>query len=77
MFDRWGRGIYRARRLTLVIAVLFAIAGGAGGTGVFSRLDARQPRTRPGRPGQAESIGHRRVRQPQGRARAWGGTGWL
>ena len=29
MFEAWGRGLYRARRLTLVIAVVFALAAGA------------------------------------------------
>jgi uncharacterized membrane protein YdfJ with MMPL/SSD domain len=38
MFEAWGRGLYRARRLTLVIAVVFALAAGAWGTGVFSKL---------------------------------------
>jgi hypothetical protein len=48
MFDRWGRGIYRARRLTLVLGLLFAIAGGVWGTGVFSRLATSSSFTPPG-----------------------------
>src|SRR6516165_7989293 len=40
MFEAWGRGLYRARRLTLVIAVVFALAAGAWGTSVFGRNDA-------------------------------------
>jgi RND superfamily putative drug exporter len=38
MFEAWGRGLYRARRLTLVIGVLFAVAAGVWGTGVFGKL---------------------------------------
>jgi trehalose monomycolate/heme transporter len=38
MFEAWGRGLYRARRLTLVIGILFAIAAGVWGTGVFGKL---------------------------------------
>jgi uncharacterized membrane protein YdfJ with MMPL/SSD domain len=40
MFEAWGRWLYRARRLTLVIALLFAAAAGAWGTGVFGKLDS-------------------------------------
>ena len=38
MFETWGRGLYRARKWTLVIAVLFAVAAGVWGTGVFSKI---------------------------------------
>jgi uncharacterized membrane protein YdfJ with MMPL/SSD domain len=55
MFDRRGRGIYRLRRLVLVIAVLFAIAGGVWGTGVFSRLDSSSSFTPPGSQSSEES----------------------
>jgi RND superfamily putative drug exporter len=40
MFEAWGRSLYRARRLTLVAALLFAVAAGVWGTGVFSKLDS-------------------------------------
>ena len=40
MFEAWGRWLYRARRLTLVIALLFAVAAGVWGTGVFGKLDS-------------------------------------
>jgi uncharacterized membrane protein YdfJ with MMPL/SSD domain len=47
MFEAWGRGLYRARRLTLVIAVVFALAAGAWGTGVFSKLTSGNTFTPP------------------------------
>jgi trehalose monomycolate/heme transporter len=47
MFEAWGRGLYRARRLTLVIAVAFAIAAGVWGTGVFSKLNSGNTFTPP------------------------------
>jgi len=47
MFEAWGRGLYRARRLTLVIAVLFAVAAGVWGTGVFSKLTSGNSFTPP------------------------------
>ena len=40
MFEAWGRGLYRARRLTLVIALLFAVGAGVWGTGVFGKLNS-------------------------------------
>ena len=48
MFEAWGRGLYRARRLTLVIGVLFAVAAGVWGTGVFSKLTSGNTFTPPG-----------------------------
>ena len=47
MFESWGRVLYRGRRLTLVLAVLFAIAAGAWGTGVFGKLDSGNTFTPP------------------------------
>jgi trehalose monomycolate/heme transporter len=40
MFESWGRSLYRARRLTIVAALLFAVAAGVWGTGVFGKLDS-------------------------------------
>jgi trehalose monomycolate/heme transporter len=40
MFEAWGRGLYRARRLTLVGAVVFAVAAAVWGFGVFSKLSS-------------------------------------
>jgi trehalose monomycolate/heme transporter len=40
MFEAWGRGLYRARRLTLLIALLFAVGAGVWGTGVFGKLNS-------------------------------------
>ena len=55
MFEAWGRGLYRARRLTLVIAVLFAVAAGVWGTGVFSKLTSGNTFTPPNSQSNAES----------------------
>jgi uncharacterized membrane protein YdfJ with MMPL/SSD domain len=55
MFEAWGRGLYRARRLTLVIAVLFAVAAGIWGTGVFAKLTAGNTFTPPGSQSNQES----------------------
>jgi trehalose monomycolate/heme transporter len=55
MFEAWGRGLYRARRLTLVIAVLFAVAAGIWGTGVFARLTSGDTFTPPGSQSNRES----------------------
>ena len=55
MFEAWGRGLYRARRLILVIAVLFAVAAGVWGTGVFGKLTAGNSFTPPASQSNAES----------------------
>ena len=55
MFEAWGRGLYRARRLTLVIAVLFAVAAGVWGTGVFSKLTSGNSFTPPASQSNSES----------------------
>src|ERR1700684_3204994 len=38
MFERWGRVIYRRRRLVLVITLIVVAFAGAWGTGVFRSL---------------------------------------
>ena len=55
MFEAWGRGLYRARRLTLVVAVLFAIAAGVWGTGVISKLSSGNTFTPPSSQSNIES----------------------
>src|SRR3984885_2497109 len=55
MFEAWGAGLYRARRLTLVIALLFAVGAGVWGTGVFGRLDSGNTFTPPNSQSNAES----------------------
>jgi trehalose monomycolate/heme transporter len=40
MFDRWGRLVYRRRRLVLVIALIAVAFAAAWGTGVFGRLQS-------------------------------------
>ena len=56
MFEAWGRGLYRARRLTLVLAVLFAVAAGVWGTGVFSKLTSGNTFTPPNSESNRESA---------------------
>ena len=56
MFEAWGRRIYRARRLTLIASLLFAIAAGVWGTGVFGRLTAGNTFTPPGSQSSVESA---------------------
>ena len=55
MFEAWGRGLYRARRLTLVIALLFAVGAGVWGTGVFGKLDSGNTFTPPNSQSSVES----------------------
>src|SRR5215469_2009035 len=55
MFEAWGRGLYRARRLTVVVAVLFAVAAGVWGTGVFSKLNSGDTFTPPNSQSNQES----------------------
>jgi RND superfamily putative drug exporter len=40
MFETWGRGVYRRRRLVLVIATLGVVFAAVWGTGVFARLQS-------------------------------------
>jgi RND superfamily putative drug exporter len=56
MFETWGRSLYRARRLTLVAALLFAVAAGVWGTGVFSRLNSGDTFTPPNSQSSAEAA---------------------
>jgi uncharacterized membrane protein YdfJ with MMPL/SSD domain len=56
MFEAWGRGLYRARRLTLVIAAAFAVAAGVWGTGVFGKLTSGNTFTPPGSQSNSESA---------------------
>jgi uncharacterized membrane protein YdfJ with MMPL/SSD domain len=56
MFEAWGRGLYRARRLALVLAVLFAVAAGIWGTGVFGKLTSGNTFTPPGSESSRESA---------------------
>src|SRR5580704_7527838 len=56
MFEAWGRGLYRARRLTLVLAILFAVAAGVWGTGVFSKLTSGNTFTPPSSESNRESA---------------------
>jgi trehalose monomycolate/heme transporter len=55
MFEAWGRRLYRARRLTLVIALLFAVAAGVWGTGVFGKLNSGNTFTPPSSQSNVES----------------------
>jgi len=56
MFETWGRGLYGARRLTLVIAVLFAVGAGIWGTGVFGKLTSGNTFTPPDSQSNRESA---------------------
>jgi RND superfamily putative drug exporter len=55
MFEAWGRGLYRARRLTLTIALLFAVGAGIWGTGVFGKLNSGNTFTPPNSQSNVES----------------------
>jgi RND superfamily putative drug exporter len=55
MFETWGRGLYRTRRLTLGIAVLFVVVAGVWGTGVFSKLTSGNTFSPPDSQSQRES----------------------
>jgi RND superfamily putative drug exporter len=56
MFEAWGRSLYRFRRLTMVAALLFAVAAGVWGTGVFSRLNSGNTFTPPNSQSSTESA---------------------
>jgi trehalose monomycolate/heme transporter len=47
MFEAWGRAVYRGRRLTLAVCLLFAIAAAVWGTGVFGKLNSGNTFTPP------------------------------
>jgi trehalose monomycolate/heme transporter len=55
MFEAWGRVLYRARRLTLGITVVFAVVAGVWGTGVFGKLTSGNSFTVPDSQSQRES----------------------
>ena len=55
MFESWGRGLYRARWLALVIALLFAATAAAWGTGVFGKLSSGNTFTPPNSQSNIES----------------------
>jgi len=40
MFEAWGRALYRKRRLTIVVALLFVAFAGVWGTGVFGKFSS-------------------------------------
>jgi trehalose monomycolate/heme transporter len=55
MFEAWGRALFRRRRLTLVITLLFVAFAGAWGTGVFSKLSSGDNFTPPASQSQHEA----------------------
>jgi trehalose monomycolate/heme transporter len=55
MFESWGRTLYRRRRLTLSVALLFVIFAAVWGTGVFSRLSSGDNFTPPTSQSQREA----------------------
>ena len=55
MFEAWGRALFRRRRLTLVITLLFVAFAGAWGTGVFSKLSSGDNFTPPSSQSQREA----------------------
>src|SRR5580704_16396588 len=55
MFESWGRTLYRRRRLTLSLALLFVIFAAAWGTGVFGRLSSGDNFTPPSSQSQREA----------------------
>ena len=38
MFEAWGHALFRGRRLTLVVTLLFVAFAAVWGTGVFGKL---------------------------------------
>jgi len=55
MFDRWGRIVYRRRRLVLVVAGVAVVVAAVWGTGVFARLQSAGGFTAPGSQSQREA----------------------
>src|SRR5262249_57853019 len=55
MFEAWGRSLYRRRRLTLVITLVFVAFAAAWGTGVFGKLSAGNNFTPPDSQSQHEA----------------------
>ncbi len=56
MFESWGRSLYRARRLTLIAALLFAVGAAVWGTGVFGKLNSGNTFSPPNSQSSAESA---------------------
>ena len=56
MFEAWGRSLYRARRLTIVAGLLFAVAAGIWGTGVFGKLNSGNTFSPPNSQSSAETA---------------------
>jgi trehalose monomycolate/heme transporter len=54
MFEAWGRALYRRRRLTLIVGLLFVAFAGVWGTGVFSKLSSGNSFTPPDSQSQRE-----------------------
>jgi trehalose monomycolate/heme transporter len=54
MFEAWGRALYRRRRLTLIVGLLFVVFAGVWGTGVFSKLSSGNSFTPPDSQSQRE-----------------------
>jgi len=55
VFETWGRALYRRRRLTLAITLLFVAFAGVWGTGVFGRLSSGDNFTPPASESQREA----------------------
>ena len=55
MFETWGRTLYRRRRLTLSVALLFVIFAAVWGTGVFGKLSSGDNFTPPSSQSQREA----------------------
>jgi trehalose monomycolate/heme transporter len=55
MFEAWGRALFRRRRITLAITLLFVVFAGIWGTGVFSKLSSGDNFTPPSSESQREA----------------------
>ncbi len=55
MFEAWGRALFRRRRLTLAITLLFVAFAGLWGTGVFGKLSSGDNFTPPASQSQHEA----------------------
>jgi uncharacterized membrane protein YdfJ with MMPL/SSD domain len=55
MFETWGRNLYRRRRLTLGITLVFVVFAAVWGTGVFGRLSSGDNFTPPASQSQRET----------------------
>ncbi len=61
MFEAWGRGLYRRRRLTLGLTLVFVAFAAVWGTGVFGRLSSGDNFTPPASQSQREANQGARV----------------